>query len=88
MPAQEKPYIAILLEAIELITFYIRNYKPELYPHGTGKIESTNYPNQWYADNDNSSTKSFIIEHKNDSDEIAKSFNGVMLKDLLKNSMI
>ena len=48
---------------------YIRNYKPELYPHGTGKL-TTNFPNQWYADCDNSPTKSFIIDHKNDSDEI------------------
>ena len=74
VPAQEKPYMGATLQgAIERINFYI-SATISLYPHGTGKIGSTNYPNQWYADNDNSPTKSFIIEHKNDSDEIAKSF--------------
>lgn len=76
VPAQEKPYMGgYPSRGYRTHNFlYIRNYKPELYPYGTGKIGSTNYPNQWYADNDNSPTKSFIIEHKNDSDEIARSF--------------
>lgn len=70
VPAQEKPntngYPSRGYRNEDFL--YIRNYEPDLWPAGTGKLGSTNYPNQWYADCDGGPTKDYIIENK-DKDE-------------------
>ncbi|WP_235297711.1 sulfatase family protein [Portibacter marinus] len=43
---------------------YIQNYEPDRWPSGTGKIGSTNYPDQWFADCDGGPTKDYIVENK------------------------
>ena len=45
---------------------YIRNYKPNRWPAGTPDHERAQEPNAWLADCDNSPTKSFLWEHRND----------------------
>ncbi|GAA3584912.1 sulfatase [Snuella lapsa] len=68
VPAQEKPNMGgypsrgYRNEAF----LYIRNYKSNLWPAGTGNIGTTNYPNQWYADCDPGPTKDYIIENKDE----------------------
>ena len=70
VPAQEKPnmggYPSRGLRSQDFL--YIRNYKPELWPMGTGSA-NTNKPGQWYADCDASPTKDYIIANK-DKDEM------------------
>ena len=45
---------------------YIRNYKPNRWPAGTPDHEGAQEPNAWLADCDNSPTKWFLWEHRND----------------------
>lgn len=45
---------------------YIRNYKPDRWPAGTPDYENAQVPNAWLADCDNSPTKWFLWEHRND----------------------
>ena len=70
VPAQEKPnmggYPSRGLRTRNLL--YIRNYRPGLWPAGTGDSELANFPGQWYADCDASPTKDYIFEHR-DLDE-------------------
>ena len=69
-PAQEAPnmggYPSRGLRNREFL--YIRNFKPELWPAGTGREGHTNYPGQWYADCDGSPTKTYIIENRDKDD--------------------
>ena len=64
-PAQEKPnmggYPSRGLRSKDFL--YIRNYRAELWPMGTGS-ENTNKPGQWYADCDASPSKDYIIANK------------------------
>ncbi|GAB5552529.1 MAG: sulfatase [Saprospiraceae bacterium] len=53
---------------------YIRNYKPDLWPAGTGKLGATNYPNQWYADCDGGPTKDYIVANKDKDERHARSY--------------
>ncbi len=66
VPAQEKPEMGGYPSRGYRNTdfLYIRNYEPDLWPAGTGKIGATNYPGQWYADCDGGPTKDYIIENK------------------------
>lgn len=72
VPAQEKPdmggYPSRGLRTPEYL--YIRNYKPQKWPAGTGKVGFTNLPDQWYADCDGGPTKDFIAEHKEEYPEV------------------
>ncbi|WP_341225482.1 sulfatase [uncultured Arcticibacterium sp.] len=66
VPAQEKPnmggYPSRGYRNNDFL--YIRNYKPDLWPAGTGKSGATNLPNQWYADCDGGPTKDYIVANK------------------------
>ncbi|AWW00281.1 sulfatase family protein [Arcticibacterium luteifluviistationis] len=66
VPAQEKPNMGgYPSRGYRNDNFlYIRNYKPDLWPAGTGNSEKTNYPNQWYADCDGGPTKDYIVANK------------------------
>lgn len=70
VPAQEKPnrngYPSRGYRNKDFL--YIRNYQPDRWPAGTGKLGFTNFPNQWYADCDAGPTKDYIIENKNKDD--------------------
>ena len=70
-PAQEKPnmggYPSRGLRNRDFL--YIRNYRPDLWPAGTGRSGYTNFPDQWYADCDGSPTKDYIIENKDKNRE-------------------
>jgi arylsulfatase A-like enzyme len=71
VPAQEKPnmggYPSRGYRNNEFL--YIRNYKPNLWPAGIGKLGYTNFPNQWYSDCDGGPTKDYIIENKDKDEE-------------------
>ena len=45
---------------------YIRNYEPRRWPAGTPDYENAQVPNAWLADCDNSPTKSFLWEGRDD----------------------
>jgi len=47
---------------------YIRNFTPQRWPAGTPNYAKAHIKNAWYADCDNSPTKTYIIENK-DKDE-------------------
>ena len=76
-PAQEKPnqegYPSRGYRNKDFL--YIRNYKPNLWPAGTGKLGATNLPGQWYADCDGSPTKDYIIDHKDKDEAHLRAFN-------------
>lgn len=67
VPAQEKPnmdgYPSRGYRNEEFL--YVRNYKPDYWPAGTGNLGYTNYPNQRYADCDGGPTKDYIIKNYN-----------------------
>lgn len=66
VPAQEKPnmggYPSRGYRNNDFL--YICNYKPDLWPAGTGEAGKTNFPNQWYADCDGGPTKEYIVANK------------------------
>lgn len=66
VPAQEKPNMGgYPSRGYRNDNFlYIRNYKPDLWPAGTGQLGTTNLPNQWYADCDGGPTKDYIVANK------------------------
>lgn len=76
VPAQEKPnmggYPSRGYRNKDFL--YIRNYEPELWPMGTGKIGYTNFAGQWYADCDGGPTKNYIIENKVKDEEHIRSY--------------
>lgn len=76
VPAQEAPnrggYPSRGLRTPDFL--YLRNYRPELWPAGTGNSEKTNMPGQWYADCDASPTKAAIFEKRNQDDEHRRAF--------------
>ena len=76
VPAQEKPdmrgYPSRGYRNRDFL--YIRNYEPDLWPMGTGKIGATNYPGQWYADCDGGPTKDYIIANKDRDAEHRRAF--------------
>ena len=45
---------------------YIRNYEPDRWPAGTPDYERAQVPNAWLADCDNSPTKWFLWQNRND----------------------
>ena len=45
---------------------YIRNYEPDRWPAGTPDYEHAQVPNAWLADCDNSPTKWFLWQNRND----------------------
>ena len=45
---------------------YIRNYRPDRWPAGTPDYKNAQAPNAWLADCDNSPTKWFLWENRND----------------------
>ncbi len=47
---------------------YIRNYEPDRWPAGTPDYERAQVPNAWLADCDNSPTKWFLWQNRNDSE--------------------
>lgn len=76
VPSQEKPNMqGYPSRAYRNKGFlYIRNYEPDLWPAGTGRLGHTNYPHQWYADCDGGPTKDYIIENKDKDAEHARSY--------------
>jgi hypothetical protein len=76
VPAQERPnmdgYPSRGFRNEEFL--YIRNYKPDYWPAGTGKLGFTNYPDQWYADCDGGPTKDYIIYNKDKDREHLRAF--------------
>ncbi|MEM0969814.1 MAG: sulfatase [Verrucomicrobiota bacterium] len=75
VPAQEAPnmngYPSRALRTRDVL--YIRNYKPDLWPAGTGG-GNTNYPNQWFADCDGGPTKDYIYENREKDAVHARAF--------------
>lgn len=41
---------------------YIRNFRPDRWPNGSGDYEKSAVPGAWYADTDNGATKSYLVE--------------------------
>ena len=41
---------------------YIRNFRPDRWPNGTGDYQKAAIPGAWYADTDNGATKSYLVE--------------------------
>lgn len=76
VPAQEKPNMSGYPSRgyRNLDFLYIRNYEPDLWPAGTGKLGSTNYPDQWYADCDGGPTKDYIINNKDKDPEHRRAY--------------
>ncbi len=66
--AQEAPELGgYPMRAIRTDDFlYIRNFKPERWPAGTPNYKEAAWPNAWLADCDNSPTKWYLWEHRND----------------------
>lgn len=53
---------------------YIRNYRPDRMPAGTGDFRNTNYPNQWFADCDAGPTKTYIYLNRQRDEGHRRSF--------------
>ena len=54
---------------------YVRNYRPDWWPAGTGDQDRTNLPDQWFADCDGGPTKDYIFAHRGDDAEHARAFD-------------
>ena len=76
VPAQEKPNMGgYPSRGYRNDNFlYIRNYKPDLWPAGTGKLGEANFPNQWYSDCDGGPTKDYIVANKDLDQEHSLSY--------------
>lgn len=76
VPAQEAPdmggYPSRALRTSDFL--YIHNYRPELWPAGTGNTGQTNMPGQWYADCDASPTKDYIFKNRDKDEEHRRAF--------------
>lgn len=46
---------------------YIRNYEPNRWPSGTPNYDQAYIKGSWYSDSDNGPTKTYMIQHKDDS---------------------
>ena len=53
---------------------YIRNFKPDRWPNGTPNFEKAAIPGNWYADTDNSPTKTYIVANQDKDDAHRKSY--------------
>lgn len=53
---------------------YIRNYRPDLWPAGTGETDNTHFPGQWYSDCDGGPTKNYIILNKDTDEDCARAY--------------
>jgi arylsulfatase A-like enzyme len=65
-PAQEKPdmggYPCRMLRTHDFL--YIRNFRPDRWPAGTPNYQNATYPGAWFAECDNSPTKSYIVDNR------------------------
>ncbi|RLS54260.1 MAG: heparan N-sulfatase [Planctomycetota bacterium] len=43
---------------------YVRNYRPDRWPNGTGDFENSAVPGVWYGDTDNGATKTYLIQNR------------------------
>lgn len=77
VPSQEKPNMAgYPSRGLRDRSFlYIRNYAPDRWPMGSGRIGFTNYPGQWYADCDGGPTKDYIVANKDKDEEHRRAFD-------------
>jgi arylsulfatase A-like enzyme len=70
VPSQEAPNMGgYPCRAIRTHRYlYIVNYSPDRWPNGTPNFEKAAMPGNWYADTDNSPTKTYIIANKDKDD--------------------
>lgn len=54
---------------------YIRNFRPNLWPAGTGELVATNLPGQWFSDCDGGPTKSYLLDNRDRDDEHRRAFD-------------
>jgi len=54
---------------------YIQNYEPDRWPSGTPNFDQAFIPGSWYSDSDNGPTKTYMIQHKDDSPENQRLYN-------------
>lgn len=76
-PAQEAPnmggYPSRGLRTDDYL--YVRNYRPDWWPAGTGDQDRTNLPDQWFADCDGGPTKDYMFAHRGDDADHARAFD-------------
>lgn len=77
VPAQETPSMGgYPIRAIRTADFlYLRNYEPSRWPHGTGDETKATRPGAWFADTDNGPTKSWMVDHREDTAHTRKLFD-------------
>ena len=70
IPAQEAPNMGgYPSRALRYQYFlFIRNYHPDRWPNGTPDRENATVPAAWYADTDNSPSKTYMVENRNKDD--------------------
>jgi N-sulfoglucosamine sulfohydrolase len=68
VPGQERPDVGgTPMRSVRTRDFlYIRNFRPDRWPAGTPDAERAVIAGRWLADCDNSPTKLFMVDHRND----------------------
>ncbi|MCR9118801.1 MAG: heparan N-sulfatase, partial [bacterium] len=76
VPGQEENLGGYPSRAIRTHDFlYIRNFEPQRWPAGTPDHTKAAFKNVWLADCDGGPTKRYMVEHKDDNDQLKKLYD-------------